>query len=63
MSRWDDDTIREGEIKELFRKYSKWLDKNADSESFQHLISFSAQLTPIEAKILSEILFELRKKQ
>lgn len=62
MSRWDDDTVREGEIKGMLKKYSKWLDKNADAEPFQNLVNFSAQLTPLEAKILSEILFELRNK-
>ena len=63
MSRWDDDTIREGEIKEMLKKYSKWLDKHTDEEPFQNLISFSVQLTPIEAKILSELLFELRNRK
>ena len=61
MTRWDDDTIREGELKEMLQKYSKWLDKHSDAEPYQNLINFSAQLTPIEAKILSEVLFELRK--
>ena len=62
MSRWDDDTLIEGEMKEMMKKYSKWLDKHTDEEPFQNLISFSVQLTPVEAKIISEVLFELRKK-
>ena len=63
MGRWEDDELREGEIKSLFRKYSEWLDKNTGETPFQNLISFSAQLTPLEAKVLSEVLFEMRNRK
>ena len=60
--RWDDDTVREGEIKELMKKYGKWIDGQIEN-NFQTMIQTSMQLTPIEFKILGEVLFELRKNR